>query len=136
MAHIIALQGIGSSGKTQTLIQVFGYLQAKYPAETVQILHRGTIDIKVVLRDINGKVVGIESQGDPNSRLQHSLAEFLTLKCDVIFCACRSSGMTVNWINALSPPHNVQFVQKLRAASNYAIANSADATALIAVAGL
>lgn len=135
MSHIIALQGRASSGKTSTLVQVFKDLQAKYPAATVQLLG-GRRDIKVMLLGVNGKIVGIESQGDPNSRLEKSLSDFLQAKCDIIFCACRTSGMTVDWVNALPPKHNVRFVQQERATSGHAKANSAMATLLIKLAGL
>lgn len=136
MANIIALQGPSNSGKSSTLIQVFHMLQTKYPVATVQALHSGAPDIKVILHGVNGKVVGIESQGDPNSRLQQSLSDFITCKCDLIFCACRTSGMTVGWVNALSPPHNLNFVKKGRTASNQGGANYAAAAALIKLAGL
>ncbi len=135
MSHIIALQGRASSGKTSTLVQVFKDLQAKYPAATVQLLG-GRRDIKVMLLGVNGKIVGIESQGDPNSRLKKSLSDFLEAKCDIIFCACRTSGMTVDWVTALSPKHNVQFVQQKRTTSGHAKANSAMAASLIKLAGL
>ena len=136
MAHIIALQGPGNSGKTSTLIQVLKDLQAKYPSATVQALHGATNDIKVVLRRVNGKIVGIESQGDPGSRLQQSLSDLLAAKCDVIFCACRTRGTTVGWVSACMPPHKVQFVQQTRAARGHASTNSATAAALIKLAGL
>jgi Ni2+-binding GTPase involved in maturation of urease and hydrogenase len=135
MSHVIALQGSGSSGKTSTLLQVFSDLQAKYPNSTVQHL-AGRTDIKVLMRGVNGKTVGIETQGDPNSRLQQSLPYFIAAKCDIIFCACRTSGMTVTWVNALSPKHKVQFVQQNRVVHGYAKANAAMATYLIRTAGL
>ena len=135
MSHVIALQGRASSGKTSTLVQVFKDLQVKYPTATVQVLG-GRSDIKVLLHGVNGKTVGIESQGDPNSRLQQSLSDFLAAKCDIIFCACRTSGMTVDWLNALTPRHNVQFVQQNRVTSGHAKANSAMAASLIKLAGL
>ncbi len=135
MSHIIALQGVGSSGKTSTLLQVFIDLQAKYPNSKVQIMSRRT-DVKVLMQGINGKTIGIETQGDPNSRLQESLSDFLAAKCDIIFCACRTSGMTVTWVNALSAKHNVQFVQQTRVASGHAKSNSAMAKYLIMLAGL
>ena len=69
MSHIIALQGRASSGKTSTLLQVFSDLQAKHPSAMVQIL-AGRTDLKVLMHGVNGKVVGIETQGDPNSRLK------------------------------------------------------------------
>ncbi|MGN7724525.1 hypothetical protein ACTJIL_01730 [Luteimonas sp. 22616] len=135
MSHIIALQGRASSGKTSTLLQVFSDLQAKHPSAMVQIL-AGRTDLKVLMHGVNGKVVGIETQGDPNSRLKKSLSDFLAAKCDIIFCACRTSGMTVTWVNAHSAKHKVQFVPQTSVASGQAKANAAMAAHLIKVAGL
>lgn len=135
MSHVIALQGRASSGKTSTLLQVFNDLQVKYPSSKVQIL-AGRTDVKALMRGVNGKTIGIETQGDPNSRLQESLSDFLAAKCDIIFCACRTSGMTVDWVNALSAKHKVQFVQQSRVASGHAKANSVMAAHLIKLAGL
>lgn len=135
MSHIIALQGPASSGKTSTLLYVFRDLQAKYPNATVQVLAK-THDMKVLLHQLNGKTVGIETQGDPNSRLQKSLSDFMVAKCDIIFCACRTSGMTVEWVNAFSAKHNIQFVQQTRVVNRHAKANAVMAASLIKFAGL
>ena len=134
MAEIFALQGIGSSGKTSTLNEVFNQLKTKYPIVPINIINNGA-DITVVI-DINGKKVGIESQGDPNSRLQTSLPYFVSLKCDVIFCAVRTKGMTVQWVNQCSNTHKVQFVPKLQSSNGHAQINLQQALNLISMAGL
>jgi hypothetical protein len=136
MASVFALKGPSNSGKSDVLIRLFHNLQAKYPTATVQVLHGRSRDMKVVLRGIKGKTVGVESQGDPNSRLKESLAGFLAAGCDVIFCACRTSGMTLGWVNALAPPHRVQLVAQIRAARDHATANAAMAASLIRMADL
>lgn len=41
--------------------------------------------MKVIISGVKGQIVGIETQGDPNSRLQDSLEDFLNASCDVIF---------------------------------------------------
>lgn len=133
---IFALQGPANSGKTDTLIRVRDLLQAKYPSASLTSLHNGSGDIKVIFRGINGKTVGIESQGDPNSRLKESLLDFQRAGCDIIFCACRTSGMTVAWIKALSPPYQTQFVQKVRTTHNHGSTNAAVAASLVQMSGL
>ncbi|MCD6678941.1 hypothetical protein [Vibrio cholerae] len=134
MAEIFALQGIGSSGKTSTLREVFNQLRTKYPTAPIDIINNGA-DITVVI-DINGIKVGIESQGDPNSRLQTSLPYFVSLKCDVIFCAIRTKGMTVQWVNQCSNKYKVQFVPKLQSSNGHAQINLQQALNLISMAGL
>ncbi|KRG67618.1 hypothetical protein [Pseudoxanthomonas dokdonensis] len=135
MSHVIALQGRAGSGKTSTLRQVISDLEAKYPNATVQVL-AGRIDLKMIMHGVKGKIVGIETQGDPGSRLQQSLKDFTAARCDIIFCACRTSGMTVQWVSALSKKHNVQFVQQTRVAAAYTKTNAIMAASLIKLAGL
>jgi hypothetical protein len=136
MPDVYALQGPGNYGKSTTIVQLYQSLQAKYPGASIQAIHNGTIDVAVIMRGVNGLVVGIESQGDPGSRLQQSLAAFSAAKCDIIFCACRTSGMTVGWVNALSPPYNVHFVPQTRVANNHAATNTATAASLMRQAGV
>lgn len=136
MPHLYALQGPGSCGKSSTLIHLFHALQTKYPSATIQTLHSGTIDIAVILRGVKGLVVGIESRGDPNSRLQQSLSAFAAAKCDIIFCACRTSGMTVGWVNALSTAYSIHFVAQTQVANNYGATNAATAASLMQQAGI
>lgn len=136
MAHIFALQGAGSCGKSSTLIELLSCIKGKYPTAMVQSSHGGTRDIKTIISPINGWIIGIESQGDPRSRLLQSLTDFANAKCDIIFCACRTSGMTVQWINAMQPQYNVQFIQQRRTQTGQQAANTAMANHLMQVAGI
>lgn len=136
MPKLFALQGPGSCGKSTTLNNLYNAACSKYPSATVQVLHVGTADIAIIVTGVNGVVVGIESQGDPGSRLQNTLSTFVLAKCDIIFCACRTRGMTVDWVNALSPQYNIHFVQQNQVANNYAATNSAMAAFLMQQAGI
>ena len=80
--------------------------------------------------------MGIESQGDPSSRLRQSLSAFVAAKCDIIFCACRTSGMTVGWVNSLSPGYSIHFVTQTRVANNHGASNAATAALLMQQAGI
>jgi len=136
MPHLFALQGAGNRGKSDTLIRLFHALQTKYPRANSQALYSGTKDIAVIMHGVNGLVVGIESQGDPNSRLQTSLTAFAAANCDIVFCACRTSGMTVSWVNALSGTYSIHFVAQTVVATNYGSTNSATALLLMQQAGI
>lgn len=136
MPHLFALQGRGNCGKSDTLIRLFYAIQAKYPSATIQALHSGTQDITVIMRGVNGLVVGIESQGDPNSRLQQSLPTFAVANCDIIFCACRTSGMTAGWVNALATTYSIQFIAQTVVATNHGLTNAATALSLMHRAGI
>lgn len=131
MPRLFALQGPGNCGKSETLIQLFQIIQTKYPNATVQTLHTGTKDIAVIIRRINGLVVGIESQGDPQSRLENSLTDFAEAKCDIIFCGCRTRGMTVDWVYALSSSYNICFITQTKVTNNYFATNEATAELLM-----
>jgi len=85
---------------------------------------------------VNVLVVGIESQGDPNSRLQQSILDFAVAKCDIIFCACRTSGMTVGWVNALSATYSIHFVAQTYVANNQGATNAATSSSLMQLAGI
>ena len=139
MSEIYALQGIGNSGKTQTINQVYLELQNKYPTSQATLFTPNNIDIKAIVDiPLNGRMVkvGIESQGDPNSRLNASLKDFVSSNCDVIICACRTSGMTVNWINSYSATHRIQFIRQKYVSNNFVAANKSMALNIISVAGL
>jgi acid phosphatase class B len=64
------------------------------------------------MQSIKGFLVGIESQEDPNSRLGDSLNDFENNGCEIIFCASRTRGMTVQWINSHSQKYHINFIQK------------------------
>lgn len=80
---------------------------------------------------VNDLVVGIESQGDPKSRLEKTLPAFAEAKCDIIFCACRTRGMTVRWVNALSATYSICFVPQIYAANDYGSKNAEMASLLM-----
>lgn len=86
----------GGRGKSATIRVVCTQLMTVFHNHSVQILH----DVREITYfiEINGFRIGIESQGDPNSRQYRSLADFVAANCDIIKCACRTSDMTRNAI--------------------------------------
>ena len=97
MKHVFALRGKSKTGKSQTIRTVVEMLTEKHPDATVEHNHTTKVDVRVVLT-INGLKVGIESQG---KLVEESLDLFVKIGCDVIVCATRTSGATVNAVNAL-----------------------------------
>jgi hypothetical protein len=100
--HVFALSGPANVGKSATIKKVFALLTDAYPSASVETIHRAGKDISVII-EINGIFVGIESQGDPNSRLAESIERFKKAKCIVIICATRTSGGTVAAVERLQP---------------------------------
>lgn len=107
--HVIAVYGGKEMGKSGSIKQAFRMLQDKYP-EKAEILIDG-YDIKALFC-IHGKKVGVESQGDPNSRQMESVAEFAQMGCDVILVASRTRGMTTKSIGKLQPEYSVDWIWK------------------------
>lgn len=98
MKIAIAQSGPENAGKTTTIRIMYDLLMDRYPEAVVEFLLDRNDDIRAVVT-IGGIKVGIESQGDPwkkTARLDPSLALFVRLKCEVIICATRTRGGTVD----------------------------------------
>ena len=135
MGSLFALQGTSNCGKSETLNNVVKILSNKYPNADINIIINRK-DKKVIFYDINGLTVGIEPQGDPNSRLEESLFDFSKESCDIIFCACRTSGMTVQWVNNLSKKYKINFIKQKIVYNNQKKSNWDMAESLIQLSGL
>lgn len=107
MKLIIANRGAGNIGKTASIKNVFTTLYAKYAATTkiyepnnIADLPKSWVDVKAIMK-IGNVLVGIESQGDPGSRMQESVKHFIKKGCEIILVACRNQGDTINTITNL-----------------------------------
>lgn len=110
--RIIALYGGHDKGKTESITIAFRILLERHPEYAV-VIDDGTIsgDVKALLF-INGAKVGIESQGDSKSRQMQSIEEFVSMGCDVILTASRSSGMTTNSIGLHKKQYKIIWYRK------------------------
>lgn len=129
---IIAVRGVTNQGKSASIKIAYSLLRELYPAAHIEEFHFG-VDITVVIT-INGVKVGIESQGDPNSRLFQSLEHFVKIGCKVIVCATRSRGATVEAVNSLAGKFRVEWYPKqgVSSASTHAAANRFFAQQIVA----
>ena len=107
MREIIANRGAHDLGKTTSIRNVFNILHAKYPTTTKVYEPVGNTTFPVLKGDVKATInigntlVGIESQGDPSSRMQQSVKEFISLGCEIILIACRNQGDTFNTVENL-----------------------------------
>lgn len=99
MKTILSVWNTTNKGKTETLREFANLLLSTYPAfvpifpATAIIPSKG--DFRLVVQ-INDKIIGIESQGDPNTNLQNRLLDLAdNFKCEVILCSSRTRGETV-----------------------------------------
>ncbi|SFW78457.1 hypothetical protein [Chitinophaga sancti] len=105
---LIAINGTASTGKSSSIKAIVNNIHTYFPQATIEfIISDGDINVLVKIGEV---IIGIESQGDPNSRLQKSLADFAELNCDIIICASRTSGMTVDWIDSMFSKCNYDII--------------------------
>lgn len=105
MRTVIALSHSGGKGKTGTLRELASLLLEEYPNHTAifpkPIVIPLSGDFRLII-EINGKIIGIESQGDPKTDLKNRLIELAdNFKCDIIFCTSRTRGETVHSVDHL-----------------------------------
>jgi hypothetical protein len=107
---IIAIWGRPKQGKSDTVKRITKLILSNYPNARFTPLNIDYAkDIKVLI-EINKIKIGIESQGDPNSRIFDSLNEFSEINCDLIICSTRSAGGTVNAVHKLTKSDNYNVI--------------------------
>lgn len=94
---VIANKGKAGCGKSSSIKEVFNKLIATYPYKI--FIKDGDIKATITIENV---LVGIESQGDPNSRMIQSMNDFVSMGCQIIVAACRTSGETCNKIIELN----------------------------------
>lgn len=101
MKKLLCVWGSSNYGKTSAIIEFDTILNRNFKGNINSIyrpLGQPPNDIRRIY-SVQYKeqtyIIGIESQGDPNSRQHKSLDLFLKNNCDIIICASRSRGETV-----------------------------------------
>lgn len=106
MKTVLAIWHSSDKGKTATLREFANLMVDTFP--TLRIIFVSTnlpiperIDFRFIF-EINGRIVGIESQGDPKTNLQNRLSELADIfHCDLILCTSRTRGDTVAAVDNL-----------------------------------
>lgn len=107
---IFANWGHAQQGKSDTVKRIAQEITNAYPTamiNPVAIDYSGDIQVIITIGKIK---IGIESQGDPNSRIFASLSKFSSDNCDIIVCSTRTSGATVDAVSALHDSHGYDIV--------------------------
>lgn len=122
---IVALYQAGGKGKSETIREFAKELLVAYPAyKPVWPIGSAfkvpvSTDFRMVV-SIGGKIIGVESKGDPNTDLDKRLLELSDkFACDVIICATRTKGDTVHAVDFLCSTRGYQTIWT----SPYQIAN-------------
>ncbi|MBE98981.1 hypothetical protein [Flavobacterium coralii] len=104
---IICNWGASEQGKSATLRLVWDRLKEKNKnAKNKVFIDDGDIKISI---ELDNTKVGIESQGDPNSRLTREELSDL-LDCDIIICTCRTRGETPGVINRVAQNNGYRII--------------------------
>jgi hypothetical protein len=115
---VIAIWGHARQGKSDTIKRIAQEILAAYPtAITNPITINYSADIQVIIT-IGKITIGIESQGDPNSRLFSSLTKFSSANCDIIICSTRTSGETVKKVSEVHSSNGYDIIWATNYRSN------------------
>ena len=107
---IIAVYGRANEGKSETIKKVCRLLLNSFPNAVSfpsEINYNGDVCLTIKLDKVR---IGIESQGDPNSRMVNTIGKLAEKKCDIIICATRTSGSTVNKVDEIAKNYNYKTV--------------------------
>lgn len=105
MATIIVIVGIGNSGKTTSIRDLYVKLGGTLPEYK-------EIGNDSIILDYNGKKIGFASMGDFGEILLININRLLSRGCDVIIVSCRSKGETQKVIINQYAVHDVYCVWK------------------------
>jgi hypothetical protein len=103
---VIVLWGRANTGKSCTVKRVFELLTSSNLPDTQS-------DIMGILTT-KADMIGIISQGDPNTMLRSRLSFLIRLGCTIIVCVTRGSGKTVEVVEALRERYKCRVMLWLR----------------------
>ncbi len=109
---IIAVYGRASEGKSYTIKRVVEILKTHYPVTTNYLIDGDDVLLTIQLGNVK---IGIESQGDPNSRMltQHTIETLAAQeKCNIIVCATRTRSETVHEVDRIAATYNYATIWK------------------------
>jgi hypothetical protein len=123
MKTILSIWHTADKGKSETLREFGNLLLCTYPSFRPIFPAIASVpltgDFRLVV-EIKGKIIGVESQGDPNTDLENRLIDLAdNFKCEIILCSSRTRGDTVLAVDHLAATRGFQTIWT----STYQIAN-------------
>lgn len=115
MKTVLAIWHSADKGKTETLREFANLLLLTFrkeieAIEPIPAIVAETGDFRLIFK-LNGKIIGILSQGDPNTNLEEKLIELAVIfHCEIIVCSSRTKGDTVNAVNNLWKTKGFQII--------------------------
>ena len=111
MKTIVAIWNSGGKGKSSSILELAQLMLAQLPKNHIPIycstdVKNLSIDFTLII-EINGKIVALESQGDPGTKLEKRLDDIVkNYNPDIIICSSRTRGETVWAINNVAKKHS------------------------------
>lgn len=106
--RIFALWGLAGTGKTTTLKLIAAEINRHFRNAVINIqldpMPIGDIDKIIII--IGNIKIGITTKGDPNSELDVRIEVLRREGCTIIFVATRTSGTTVEIVEAFEKAHD------------------------------
>jgi len=114
MKTILAIWNSADKGKTDTLREFANLLLSTYPSYKliypIPLSIPPVYDFRLVV-EVKGVIVGIESQGDPNTHLENRLFDLESkFNCDIILCTTRTRGDTVAAVDNLASKRGFEVI--------------------------
>lgn len=99
MNTIIAIWNSGEKGKSSTVLALANLLLTQNPKPkfiySSKDVNNLSVDFTLII-EINGKIIALESQGDPGTKLEKRLETIVKKhNPNLIFCTCRTRGETI-----------------------------------------
>lgn len=112
MKTILTVWHTAGKGKSSTIREFAFALINMFPIHQIIFSDTNpfnpTGDFRLII-EINGKIIAIESKGDPNSGLKERLDEiYSNYNPDIIICASRTRGKTVTHIDSFASKNGYQ----------------------------
>lgn len=134
---ILAIWHVANKGKTETLREVARLLLQTFPQHhpifPIPLVVPQTGDFRMVV-SINGRVIAVESEGDPNTDLSGRLKDLVNkFGANVIFCSTRTKGDTVAAVDDLATAHGFEVIwtSTYQTATSHGLANHLKAEHII-----
>lgn len=114
MKTIVAIWNGANTGKTETIRELANLLVTTYPnyitIYPIPIQINPKYDFRLVI-EINGVIIGLESQGDPSTNLEKRLDDMVnSYQCNLVFCTTRTRGETVWAVNNIAKKYSSEII--------------------------
>lgn len=123
MKTIIAVWNSADRGKSKTLRKFADITISLSPQKIIEEknYYNSNGDFRLVV-ELNGKIIAIETAGDPSTELDLRLKEIVdSHNPDIILCTTRTSGATVYGVSAFSTIYDVIWTSTYQYETNTSI---------------